>query len=105
MMSTIRISVASDFSPFPAGRYRADGPFPGEVFRDEKLIPALQVNDEVIVDLDGANGYGSSFLEEAFGGLVRSGFSESDLRRRLKIESSRQSYTSRVWKYIHEGKC
>lgn len=103
MMPTALISIAADFSPFPAGRYREDGPFPGEVFRDEKLIPALRDNDEVIVNLDGTNGYGSSFLEEAFGGLVRCGFTENDLKKRLKIESSRESYKTRAWNYIHDN--
>lgn len=103
-MSMTKISIASDFSPSPAGRYRSDGPYPGEVFRDTQLVPALQANDEVHVDLDGTSGYGSSFLEEAFGGLVRMGFSEDELRRRLKIHSSRASYELRVWKYIHSAK-
>lgn len=99
-MSVAKISIASDFSPYPAGRYRTDGPYPGETFRDEKLIPALRENDEVIVYLDGTNGYGSSFLEEAFGGLVRRGFTALELEKKLKIESSRSSYKQRVWTYI-----
>lgn len=104
-MSTTRtISVANEFSPAPAGRYRDDGPFPGEVFRDTILVPALREVNEVTVDLDGAAGFGSSFLEEAFGGLVRvSGFSEAELRRRLHIRSSRQSYEMRIWNYIQEA--
>lgn len=102
MTAKAKISVAEDFSPFPAGRFRDDGPFPGEVFRDEKLIPALNGNDEVIVNLDGTAGYGSSFLEEAFGGLIRCGFTKGDLEKRLKIESSRESYKIRAWSYIAE---
>lgn len=98
-----RISVALDFSPSPAGRFRSDGPFPGEVFRDEILIEALNQHQVVTVDLDGTSGFGSSFLEEAFGGLVRKGFSEKELRARLKIQSSRSSYETRVWKYIHDA--
>lgn len=99
MKSTV-ISVAKDFSPSPAGRYPEDGPYPGAVFRDKLLIPALQSNDKVIVNLDGTSGYGSSFLEEAFGGLVRNGFSKQVLSEKLVVESSRQSYASRVWNYI-----
>lgn len=99
-MKTIRISVAQDFSPSPAGRYPEDGPFPGAVFRDKLLIPALKEHEKVIVDLDGTSGYGSSFLEEAFGGLVRNGYTYSALIDKLAIESSRQSYASRVWNYI-----
>lgn len=100
-MKSTMISVAADFSPSPAGRYKGDGPFPGEVFRDKLLVPAVNNNDVVTVDLDGTDGYGSSFLEEAFGGLVRKGFSETVLQQKLKLKSSRKSYEVRVWNYIH----
>lgn len=102
-MST-KISIASQFSRNPAGRYRSDGPFPGERFRDELLVPALRRDDEiVIVDLDGTSGYGSSFLEEAFGGLVRLGFAPSELHKRLSIKSTRPSFQQRVWSYIDDA--
>lgn len=98
------ISVAKQFSATPAGRYRSDGPFPGEKFRDEILAPALRKSGEiVVVDLDGTAGYGSSFLEEAFGGLVRLGFDSLDLHQRLNIKSTRPSYFQRVWSYIDDA--
>ena len=97
------ISVARDFSPSPAGRYCTDGPFPGQLFRDNFLIPALRENESVTIDLDGTSGFGSSFLEEAFGGLVRNGFTESELASKLLIKSSRPSYEKRIWNYIHSG--
>ena len=99
-MSEKVISVAKDFSPSPAGRFLSDGPFPGERFRDSLLLPALRQHDGVTVDLDGTDGMGSSFLEEAFGGLVRKGFTATQLRRKLHIRSSRQSYEQRIWNYI-----
>lgn len=100
-MTTTVISVAKQFSPTPAGRYLADGPYPGEKFRDDLLLPALRDSESLItVDLDGTAGFGSSFLEEAFGGLVRLGFEPATLRKRLTIHSSHPSYVSRVWSYI-----
>ena len=101
-MSTRVISIAKQFSPTPAGRYLADGPFPGEKFRTDLLLPALRQGDDAItVDMDGASGYGSSFLEEAFGGLVRvGGFDPALLHRRLTIKSIHPSYVKRVWQYI-----
>ena len=99
-MSTKVISVARDFSPVPAGRHFTDGPFPGAKFRDELLLPALKAFDDVTIELDGTVGMGSSFLEEAFGGLVRLGYSESILRQRLHIQTSRESYAQRIWDYI-----
>lgn len=81
------IDVSRDFSAFPSGRFPADGPFNGTRFREEILVPALRSGDVVRVKLDGVSGFGSSFLEEAFGGLVRvEGFSPSDLKARLEIE-------------------
>ena len=74
-MTTIRIA---DFAPSPGGRYVADGEFSGEWFRDDILVPALRdairASTELKVELDGTSGYGSSFLEETFGGLIRKGF-------------------------------
>jgi hypothetical protein len=103
-MKSITISVAHDFTPSPAGRVESDGPFPGAKFRDQLLVPALKEYDEVIVDLDETDGFGSSFLEEAFGGLIRLGFDEKKLRKQLKFKSERQSYEIRAWRYIKEAR-
>ena len=66
------IDVAKDFTRFPAGRYKRNGTTSGEAFRERFLEPALREGKPVTVQLDGTIGYGSSFLEEAFGGAVRS---------------------------------
>lgn len=66
------ISISKDFGEAPAGRYHPkDGDFTGELFRKTLLVPSLRTYDRTIVLLDNESGYGSSFLEEAFGGLVR----------------------------------
>ena len=97
------INVAEDFSPSPIGRYRSDSDTSGEAFRVDHLVPALKSFDQVIVNMDGTDGYGSSFLEEAFGGLIRvEGFSEKQLKSKLHIISSRTSYKIRAWNYISE---
>ena len=71
----IEINIARDYSKTPGGRYRKDGKFSGEDFRENFLIPkylmAKESGEQLIINLDGGYGYGSSFLEEAFGGLVR----------------------------------
>ena len=87
------IKIATDFSRYPAGRYRADGPNSGERFREDILRPALETAESVQVVLDDTSGYGSSFLEESFGGLVRKGyFSKELLRRKLKIIANSSLY-------------
>lgn len=66
------ISIANNFNKFPAGRYLTDGPYSGERFRTEYLSPALNDTDVSLlkVSLDGLGGVGSSFWDEAFGGLI-----------------------------------
>ena len=102
-MHSKMISIAKDFSPTPMGRYADQHPRSGEFFRDSMLLPALKEAGEVTVDLDGTLGYGSSFLEEAFGGLIRKGCRVEDLRKRLHIQSSFAVYKDRVWRYIDEA--
>ncbi len=69
------ISIARDFSPYTGARYRTDGPNSGQEFRQDLLEPrflqALEQGQKLIINLDGAEGYATSFLEEAFGGLAR----------------------------------
>ena len=102
------ISVGKDFSDTPMGRYPTDGGFSGERFREELLAPALKTEDQVCVIIDDAEGYGSSFLEEAFGGIVRKGYqTASDLKKKLSIELTNtdyELYRQLIWKYIAEAK-
>jgi len=89
----MRINIAKDFSDVPSGRYRTDGPASGEAFREDILRPALINNPVVTVELDGTEGYNSSFLEEAFGGLVRKRYlAKGDARKRLIIEAKTDAY-------------
>ena len=104
------IVVARDFSRSPGGRTVDDGPYSGERFREELLVPALKAgSDDVEVDLRGALTFGSSFLDEAFGGLVRKHrFSPALLRKRMHIRSDLELYVSKIWSYVedagkHEG--
>ena len=69
--SVMKINIAKDFSKNPAGRYISDGKYSGESFLKNLLIPAITTHDLVELDFTGVRGYGSSFLEEAFGGLIR----------------------------------
>jgi len=102
-MTTV-INIAKDFSDVPAGRYRADGAFSGEVFREDVLLPALQRDAKVNVQLDGVEGYSSAFLEEAFGGLVRLGrISATALKNQLTLESKDRALLEEVWDYINRA--
>lgn len=97
--------------PYPGGRFVADGPYSGEFFRDEVLDPALRVaikqREKIRVILDGAPGYGSSFLEEAFGGLIRTrGFHREDVQRWLSVVANSSLYApyrSLAERYIRDA--
>lgn len=71
----MEINICKDFSDTPNARYRSEGPYSGEEFRDTLLEPkfleAKNNGEKLLINLDGGYGYPTSFLEEAFGGLAR----------------------------------
>lgn len=100
----MKIIEVKNFSKYPGPRYIKLGDFSGEEFRDEVLVPAL-MDENISVDFDGVYGYGSSFLEEAFGGLVRRGVPTERmkfLREHLKCDDD-PSIVTEVKKYIDEA--
>src|SRR5262245_24725002 len=97
------INIAKDYSRYPAGRFRTDGPYSGERFREDVLVPALQRTNIVQVELDGTAGYGSSFLEEAFGGLVRQHvLSRAEATHRIRLVASDESLVSEIQGYMEQ---
>lgn len=107
MTSEKTINIAKDFSDVPSGRYRTDGPSNGEAFREDILRVALQNFERVIVELDGTEGYGSSFLEEAFGGLVRKKYiSNKSYKDKLIIIAEAEPYKhyqAAIYNYIEKA--
>lgn len=86
-MREIAISLARDFSRHPGPRTNSQGRNSGERFR-RLLVEKLKNADVITVDLDGTSGIGSSFLDEAFGGLVRrEGFLADEVLRRVRVKS------------------
>jgi hypothetical protein len=102
------INIARDFSSTPGGRFRVMGPDSGEEFRQE-LGKALRANPNDIVEvvLDGVEGYGSSFLEEAFGGLIRERIASIEtVRSRLRIVARSpeyRTYAEEAQQYIEDA--
>lgn len=97
------IDIAKDFSRHPAGRYLDDGPYNGELFRQKFLEQPLRHHEVIVVQFDGARGYGSSFLEEAFGGLTRVGFSADEILKHLVLKSSNPVLIRQISNYIRDG--
>lgn len=87
-MKPVIFSVAKDFSPYPGPRYMRQGANSGEALR-RRLLKLLSSNKgKVLIDLDGTKGIGSSFLDEAFGGLVRwEHMSKNELLDRFEFRS------------------
>ena len=86
-----------DFSIVPGSRKKDEGKnaHSGEEFRIDYLIPkyleAIEKRVKLIVDLDGTIGYGTSWLEEVFGGLVRA-YNKEDVKRTLELISYEEPY-------------
>ncbi|UZD90331.1 STAS-like domain-containing protein [Cognatishimia activa] len=103
------INIAEDYTEFPGGRYVEDGDGNGTTFREEYLLPAMKRNDDDVVSviLDGAAGYPSSFLEEAFGGLVREhDFTPEDVLKRFKFianEPGFSRYVALIEQYVTQA--
>ena len=95
------------FSEFPGPRKESIGPNSGERFRDEVLYKAIQEfpNETFRIHLDGTAGYGSSFLEEAFGGLVRLGVSEKTMTEIIKnlVSEEDPSLIVEVSEYVNDA--
>lgn len=76
-MGDIIINIAKDFSRCPGARYPEEGNYSGQEFREQLLSPKLTIAREtgvhLVIIMDGSAGYATSFIEEAFGGLVREG--------------------------------
>jgi len=97
------VKLVRDFHPLPAGRYLVDGAGNGTTFRESFLIPALNEGRSLLIDLDGAPGYPSSFLEEAFGGLVRAQFAPDMIRKLISFKTTQPGfdrYVRRIWDHI-----
>lgn len=104
MTAVVKINVARDFTRFPSGRYRPHGNTSGQAFREDLLEGPLRLGEQVEVELDGTVGYGSSFLEECFGGLVRAlGVPAKELLARLTITTADPALRDEIVDYIEEA--
>lgn len=87
------IDIGRDFSMTPGARYRRHGAYSGEEFRAmlaSKLREAVANDYKLVVLIDTVKrSYLSSFLDEAFGGLIRDEhFDKSEVRQHLEIRSA-----------------
>ena len=104
-----QLIVAKEFSVTPGVRYPDEGPFSGQEFRRNFLMPklkkAIEKGVKLLIDLDGSAGYGSSFLEESFGGLIREeGLAFEVIDKTLDYKSDEDpSIIEEIKQYIKEA--
>lgn len=100
--------VATEFHRNLGGRFRSDGPWSGEEFREdylsEALSKAISVGRILRVDFDGATGMPTSFIEEAFAGLMRraqGAFTPTQVQKHLEVVAPK---TRRLWSKVELAK-
>jgi hypothetical protein len=105
------IKISEKF-PFPGPRFIRLGPQSGEAFKNylHKLIVNhygsefnSNLSNPLTINLDGTRGYGSSFLEEGFGGLVRMGVPKELLKRIKLISEEEPELVEEIQDYIEEA--
>ena len=74
-LNIVELNIAKEFSRCPGARYKGEGDYSGEEFRENFLLPKLKEacdkGCKLRIILDGSAGYSTAFLEESFGGLIR----------------------------------
>ena len=107
--SEVLLKLAEKFSRTPGPRYASEGNHSGEDFRNNVLHPAYESavaeGNFLVVILDGTCGYGTSFLEEAFGGLIReNGIPLATLKQNMRIVSVEEpDLLEEVSEYMEEA--
>jgi hypothetical protein len=98
---SITFRVADRFT-CPGPRYKKLGENSGEKFR-EIIISSVRSGEDVVIDLDGTEGYGSSFLEEAFGGLIREGVPHESVRNIKFVSNEEPDLIDEIKGYIDDA--
>ena len=96
----------SDYTKTPGARFKSDGPFSGEEFREKILDPHFNdksAKEKIEIILDGVEGYPTSFLEEAFGGLARKYGKERCLERIEFVSEENPLLIKEIQYYIEES--
>ena len=100
--------IAKEFGRTPSARKEEEGKLSGRELR-AILVPLIKKAIErgvcFSIDMDGTAGYGTSFLEEVFGGLIRNAdFTLKELEQCLTIKSEEDpDLTEAIWGNIKDA--
>ena len=103
----MKLDICKDFSNTPGARYKSEGDFSGEEFRETLLEPkyleAKKLGKKLTILFDGGYGYPTSFLEEAFGGLARVYGAKDVLSVLVLISQDEPSIVEEIKSYIENA--
>lgn len=104
----MKISICRDFSKTPGARYILDGPHSGEEFFEKVLDNAfrdsLDNKEKLVIDLDGTEGFATSFLDEAFSRLAAKYGSKNVLDNLQIISNDEPDWVEEIQSYISDVK-
>ena len=102
----IEIKISTDFTFAPGARDYDDGIDSGQEFYEKllksKFEEALLKDVQLRIDLDGVEGYPSSFLSESFGLLGNEFGGEKVWARLIVVSNEVPMYIKKIKKYVHE---
>ena len=103
----IEIKISRDFSVIPGGRTIAEGNFSGEEFRDtilmRKYCEAEEQDTQLLINFDDCYGIGTSFLEEAFGGLVRVYHKHGVMDRIIIVATEDETIPENIKRFVEDA--
>lgn len=108
ILEKLQLNISKDFSRTPGPRKREEGEYSGQEFLETVLRPRFQEavarSTTLHVNLDGAAGYPTSFLEASFGGLTRE-FGAELVSKHLELTCTDEPYLEEeIRKYIREAR-
>lgn len=88
-----KVIISEDFSLYPMGRTKLDGPNNGHKFFNEFLSENLRNRKKTIIVLDGINSLGSSFVDQVFHVMPREmGLKSKEVNELIAIEAEGRAY-------------
>ncbi|MDR1200694.1 MAG: STAS-like domain-containing protein [Tannerellaceae bacterium] len=99
----LKICERSEGYKYEGPRYRDLGPFSGQEFREEHLLPwlnSLTDKEKGIIDFEGTAVYSPSFLEESFGGAIRKNAKNGEKLSNVSFNNIDPIWKEKVEKYI-----
>ena len=101
--NVVILDIGKEFTTHLGTRLRTSGPFSGQEYYEDHLLPAWNSGKTVVVFLDSIEGPTPSFFEEVFGGLVRE-VGLPEVKKRLLLQANDNIHlATQAWRYMNEA--